>query len=190
MRRPVVVGVDGSAESLAAAEWAAREALLRERPLRLLYAWSRSPYLLISVSANTARRSEATRMRRAVEARIGNRFPGLRWQEALVEGPAALALARAAEGPEMLVLGRRGRRDVLALPLGAVALGGIARVERPVVVVRAGEQEKGRAVAPLPSAADGASLLVVGQRLREPSRAEAHGSVRSPVPWGGAPAAR
>ncbi|WP_373921897.1 universal stress protein [Streptomyces sp. T12] len=40
MAQPVVVGVDGSAESPTAAEWAAREAVRRDRPLRLLHAWN------------------------------------------------------------------------------------------------------------------------------------------------------
>ena len=36
MLRTVTVGYDGSSESRAAAEWAAREALLRGLPLRLV----------------------------------------------------------------------------------------------------------------------------------------------------------
>lgn len=43
MLAPVVAAVDGSAESLAAAEWAAHEAVRRERPLRLLHAWNWHP---------------------------------------------------------------------------------------------------------------------------------------------------
>ncbi|MCT9080173.1 universal stress protein, partial [Streptomyces fulvoviolaceus] len=43
MLPPVIAGVDGSAESLAAAEWAAREAARRDRPLRLVHAWNWHP---------------------------------------------------------------------------------------------------------------------------------------------------
>ncbi|WP_103532910.1 universal stress protein [Streptomyces sp. SM11] len=43
-RRIVIAAVDGSAESLAAAAWAAREARLRSLPLHLLHArQDRSP---------------------------------------------------------------------------------------------------------------------------------------------------
>ena len=40
--RPIVVGVDGTATALRAVAWAAQEALLRQRPLRLVHA---APYL-------------------------------------------------------------------------------------------------------------------------------------------------
>src|SRR5687767_442617 len=43
MSRTVTVGLDGSRESLAAAEWAAREAKLRELPLRLVNVWEPVP---------------------------------------------------------------------------------------------------------------------------------------------------
>lgn len=44
MVRCVIAGVDGSPESLAAADWAAREAGLRGLPLRLRHAWEWQPY--------------------------------------------------------------------------------------------------------------------------------------------------
>ena len=40
--RPIVVGVDGTTTALRAVAWAAREARLRQRPLRLVHA---APYL-------------------------------------------------------------------------------------------------------------------------------------------------
>lgn len=45
MSRTVTVGLDGSQESLAAAEWAAREARLRGLPLRLVNVWEPQPYI-------------------------------------------------------------------------------------------------------------------------------------------------
>ncbi|MCZ9344002.1 universal stress protein, partial [Streptomyces sp. TRM76130] len=39
MPRTIMVGLDGSAESRAAARWAAREAVLREAPVRLVHVW-------------------------------------------------------------------------------------------------------------------------------------------------------
>jgi nucleotide-binding universal stress UspA family protein len=38
MSQRIVVGLDGSAESVAAAHWGAREALLRDAPLHLVHA--------------------------------------------------------------------------------------------------------------------------------------------------------
>ncbi|MGW2997482.1 universal stress protein, partial [Streptomyces sp. NPDC001193] len=39
MSRTVIAAVDGSAESLAAADWAAHEARMRRLPLHLLHVW-------------------------------------------------------------------------------------------------------------------------------------------------------
>lgn len=44
MSRTVTVGLDGSPESLAAADWAAREAHLRAVPLRVVHAGERQPH--------------------------------------------------------------------------------------------------------------------------------------------------
>lgn len=43
MTRTITVGIDGSPESHAAAEWAAREAELRDLPVRLLHVWEPLP---------------------------------------------------------------------------------------------------------------------------------------------------
>ncbi|MFI9318437.1 universal stress protein [Kitasatospora aureofaciens] len=46
MELPVTVGTDGSEAGLAAADWAAREALLRGCPLRVPHALPLMPHLL------------------------------------------------------------------------------------------------------------------------------------------------
>lgn len=57
MLASVVTGVDGSAGSPAAAAWAAREAVRRDRPLRLVPAWDGRPRRREREIANVAQRN-------------------------------------------------------------------------------------------------------------------------------------
>ncbi|MET4660835.1 nucleotide-binding universal stress UspA family protein [Streptomyces sp. PvP037] len=136
---PVVVGVDGSAESLAAAEWAAGEAVRRGRPLRLLHVRNWHPRQGESAAALAAERRLARRALRAAEDRARAARPGVRLDEEQVEGPATAALVRAAADAEPLVLGWRGLGRVTGLLVGSVALGVVAKATGPVVLVRAGD---------------------------------------------------
>jgi nucleotide-binding universal stress UspA family protein len=140
MLASVVTGVDGSAESLSAAEWAAREAVRRDRPLRLVHARYRHPRQGPGEPATAAQRHPARRVLRQAADRLHAAFPGLALSEEQVEGPATAALVRAAERSEMLVLGSRGLSGFTGFLVGSVALGVVARATRPVVLVRAGEQ--------------------------------------------------
>lgn len=136
MLPPVMAGVDGSAESLAAAEWAAREAARRDRPLRLVHAWNRQPRKGARPSAAAAQR----RVLRQAEDRIRRMYPGVKVDAEQVEGPATGALLHAAEQAELLVLGSRGLSGFTGFVVGSVALGVVARAALPVVLVRAGEE--------------------------------------------------
>ncbi|MGW7529304.1 universal stress protein [Streptomyces sp. NPDC054783] len=141
MLSPVIAGVDGSAESLAAAEWAAREAVRRDRPLRLLHAWDWDPRGHDGASANAAHRHLARRALREAEDRIRRTCPGVHLTaDEQVEGPATVALLKAAEQADLLVLGSRGLTGFAGLLVGSVALGVVARAPRPAVLVRKGEE--------------------------------------------------
>jgi nucleotide-binding universal stress UspA family protein len=141
MLSPVIAGIDGSAESLAAAEWAAREAVRRDRPLRLLHAWDWHPRGHDGAPANAAQRHLARRALREAEDRIRRTCPGVHLAtDEQVEGPATAALLKAAEQADLLVLGSRGLTGVAGLLVGSVALGVVARAPRPVVLVRKGEE--------------------------------------------------
>ncbi|MFJ1967315.1 universal stress protein [Streptomyces sp. NPDC087903] len=140
----ITIGLDGSPESLAAADWAAREAAQREAPLRLLHAED-SPSLLyapfMGVSAPgviDAQREWAAHLLRETESRLTERHPGLRITTQQSEEQAVPALLTVADDTELLVLGSRRLGTVAGFLVGSVALAVVARTERPVVLVRAG----------------------------------------------------
>jgi nucleotide-binding universal stress UspA family protein len=139
MSRPVVAGVDGSPESLAAAEWAAREAVRRDVSLHLVHASDRSPDQTPSAAANVVRRHVGRSILRKAEERIARACPEVRLTDEQVEGPAATALTYAAQQAELLVLGSRGLSGFTGFLVGSVAQAVVARVTRPVVLVAAGE---------------------------------------------------
>ncbi|MFJ9007790.1 universal stress protein [Streptomyces canus] len=172
MLAPVIAGVDGSAESLAAAvgapptpfrQWgrAAGEAVRRKRPLRLVHVWSRH-LRQHGEPPTAAQRHVARRALRQAEDRIGRTCPEVRVEEAQVEGPATAALLRVAE--QANVLGSRGLSGFTAFLVGSVALGVIGRSVRPVVLVRAAEAES------VPAASDRAEDrdVVLGLDLGDP----------------------
>ncbi|MCH5672006.1 universal stress protein [Streptomyces gilvus] len=140
MLPPVIAAVDGSAESLAAADWAAREAVRRERPLRLVHVWNWHPRQDEGEPATAAQRHLARRALRQAEERVRRTCPGVRVEDEQMEGPATAALLKAAERADLLVLGSRGPSGFTGFLVGSVALGVVARAACPVVLVRADEE--------------------------------------------------
>ncbi len=100
MVEPVIVGVDGSAESLAAAEWAAREAVRRERPLRMVHAWNWHLHQRDGAGrANAAQRNLARRVLREASERVRHAVPGLQLTDVQLEGPATEPWSRQPSTP-------------------------------------------------------------------------------------------
>ncbi|GAA1914238.1 universal stress protein [Streptomyces sodiiphilus] len=140
MSRIITAGLDGSLESLAAAEWAAREAQRRGIALRLLHAQeepppNRAPLL---VPENLLRKAEDILETAAAELR--ERHPELEITTERVTGRASTAVPEATAEDELLVLGTRGLGNLAGFLIGSVALPIVARSGIPVVLVRAGEQ--------------------------------------------------
>ncbi|MCL3997514.1 universal stress protein [Streptomyces lavenduligriseus] len=153
MTRPITAGVDGTQESLAALDWAAREAVRRGLPLRVVHAWSYAE-ALAAADRDTQHGWVAQGVEDAVRS-VAERHPGLAVTTDVVEGGAADALAGAAAGAEMLVLGSRGHGPVVGFLLGSVGQQVIAEAARPVVLVRAGDE---------PAAEAAGRDVVVGQQ--------------------------
>ncbi|WP_037624672.1 universal stress protein [Streptomyces aureus] len=139
MLRPVVVGLDGSRESLAAADWAAREALRRGAPLRLVHAWEAMPAEPSTLPELDAPRYWARRILREAVDRLDERYPRLYLSSEQLSLPPVEALVAAAEEAELLVLGNRALGGVGGFLAGSVALATVARLTRPAVLVRADE---------------------------------------------------
>ncbi|MFR0354812.1 universal stress protein [Streptomyces sediminimaris] len=155
MTRPITAGVDGTEESLAALDWAAREAVRRGLTLRVVQAWRFQPYEAIDAADPD---TQATWVREGLDGVVRGvtaRHPHLDVETELVPGDPAETLVAAAAGAELLVLGSRGHGPVVGFLLGSVGQQVIADATRPVVLVRAGDQ---------PAAEAAGREIVVGQQ--------------------------
>jgi len=138
--KPVVVGVDGSEESLRAVEWAALEAKRHSAPLRIVSAPAQVPrmhaYYASPAAIANALRGIAARALDAAITRSEEVAPGLAVTTGLLSGSPALAVAESGSGASMLVVGARGAGGFTAMVLGSVSRYVASRAPCPVVVVR------------------------------------------------------
>ncbi|MFB6941408.1 MULTISPECIES: universal stress protein [unclassified Streptomyces] len=139
MNQRIVVGIDGSAESAAAAHWAAREALLRNAPLLLVHAEEWFSPLSIPAARSDARRQWAQALLRKASEKLREEHPQLDISAESFDGRPADSLASAAASAGMLVLGSRGLGTLTGFVLGSVGMAVLHTVEEPTVLVRATE---------------------------------------------------
>ncbi|WP_405887226.1 universal stress protein [Streptomyces sp. NBC_01136] len=153
MPRTVTVGLDGSAESRAAAAWAAREAKLRGLPLKLVNVWEPAPDPIAQAPLLGPETHQHWTERIPREAAEGLRadHPEVDVLVEQVTGRPAEVLSGAAQDAELLVLGSRGLSGVGGFAVGSVGLAVVAHAERPVVLVRTGEDISGTDSAVPPS---------------------------------------
>ncbi|QHC23000.1 universal stress protein [Streptomyces sp. GS7] len=165
MSRPVAVGVDGSPASLAAADWGAREAVLRDLPLRLLHAWERQPHSHAPPAGPEAARRWSQGGPQELTDRLRQLHPDLDITADFVVGPPRDVLCQAAKDAEMLVIGTVGAGRLTGFLLGSVSMATVAHAEAPVVLVRAGRSVE----QPPPGAEPGPPLpVVLGLDLSRP----------------------
>jgi len=138
--KPVVVGVDGSEESLRAVEWAALEAKRHSSPLRIvsapalvprIHAYNASPQAIANALRGIAACALDASITRSEEV-----AQGLPVTTGLLSGPPALAVAECSAEASMLVVGARGAGGFAVMALGSVSRYVASRAPCPVVVVR------------------------------------------------------
>lgn len=141
----VVVGVDGSAASLAAADRAATEASLRGVPLVVLHARPTvaSPYgpdgVALPALADADTDDPTHRAARDVAARLRAAHDGLDVRLELVDDDPAHALVTRAGDDALLVVGSRGLGAFRGMLLGSVSADVLRTATSSVLVVHSGE---------------------------------------------------
>lgn len=140
--KPVVTATDGSEESLRAVEWAAREAVLRGAPLRIVAAASAVPpmlNLLVGPQGDFVAgliREERDKTLATAAARAATVATGLQVDTVPLADPPAQAVAESGSGASMLVLGAQGSDPIGSTALGSVSWYAATHAPCPVVVVR------------------------------------------------------
>lgn len=173
MARTVIVGLDGSPESRAAAEWAAREAKLRGLPLKLIHVWEPVPEPMAQAPLLGAETQQhwSERIPRESAEGLRLRHPGVEITAEQFSGRPADVLTRQSKDAALLVLGSRGMSGVGGFLVGSVGQAVLAHAERPVVLVRAGEQAADEHLADpagIPSAAGPYRPVVLGLATDDP----------------------
>ncbi|MFF7926589.1 universal stress protein [Streptomyces mirabilis] len=139
MPRTVTVGLDGSPESRAAADWAAREAKLRGLPLKLVNVWEPVPEPIAQAPllGPETHQHWSERIPREAAEELRAAHPEVDVLIKQVTGRPAEVLTDAGKDAEPLVLGSRGLSGVGGFMVGSVCLAVVAHAECPVVLVRA-----------------------------------------------------
>ncbi|MGZ5377066.1 MAG: universal stress protein [Mycobacterium sp.] len=139
----IVVGVDGSAASDVATEWAARDAVLRNVPLTVVHvqpATEIGPWVDIAIPADywveRDRRAEQILddAMRVVED-VTSGAPDFPTEHRVVDGAPVPTLVDMSKDAEMVVVGCRGLGGVKGLLLGSVSSGLVHHAHCPVAVI-------------------------------------------------------
>ncbi|WP_055590038.1 universal stress protein [Streptacidiphilus griseoplanus] len=146
MARPVMVGVDGSAQSLRAVDWASDEAARRGTSLELVHTslWDRYEPDATDNEGLAADHRAVARLLAAAAERAAARHPEVAVGTQVVPDSPVAGLLEAASRAALLVVGCRGRRGLAGALLGTVHLQVAARAPCPVVVVRGTDDAVGR----------------------------------------------
>jgi nucleotide-binding universal stress UspA family protein len=134
----VVVGVDGSAESVRALQWAARYAMAAGANVRAVLAWQYPPPIGPVPIGATAAVTDKIRqgMEQLLTETVAVAAPGSDVEQQVCEGHPAQVLLDQATDADLLVVGARGHAVVSGMFLGSVSVRCVTHATCPVVVVR------------------------------------------------------
>ncbi|WP_020012964.1 universal stress protein [Promicromonospora sukumoe] len=140
-QRGIVVGVDGSPQSMAAVDWAALTADRHGAPLTVLSAYVSPPANMagtMGVSVTDLRDRANDAVERGAARLDGARPGGHGVEEQVVHGDPAQVLAQRSASADLVVVGRRGLGALDRAVLGSVSGALAAAASGPVAVIPSG----------------------------------------------------
>lgn len=137
----IVVGVDGSENSLDALRWAAEEARVRNALLRVVAIFNApimsTGYEVVAPDPSDLAAASNTMLDAAVDSvREEGGLEGVQVATEVVEGHAGERLIELSHSADMVVVGARGHGGFLGMVLGSVTGHVVNHAACPVVVVR------------------------------------------------------
>jgi nucleotide-binding universal stress UspA family protein len=138
----VVVGVDGSAESVAALRWATRYAAAIGARVRALLAWHYPGAVggpPTGVTPEPVRDQTEEQMHETLDAAIAKAYEGQEpagVEKSTAYGHPAQALIEASREADLLVVGQQGHGAFTGMLVGSVSIHCVTSAFCPVVVVR------------------------------------------------------
>ncbi|MGP0031517.1 MAG: universal stress protein [Acidimicrobiales bacterium] len=136
--RRIVAGTDGSASSIEAVLWAARQAELTDATLEVVLAWEWPTTYGWAIPVPDGFDPEAD-ARRALESYVGLIRPShhdLRITARVAHGHPAPVLVEASKGADLLVVGSRGHGEFVGMLIGSVSEYCATNAHCPVLVHR------------------------------------------------------
>jgi nucleotide-binding universal stress UspA family protein len=145
-RRLVVVGVDGSTQSIAALHWAARYAAATGAAVRAVLAWhypSAAGGPPVGVAPAPVRHESETIMQAVLDDAIKEAFSGRsdEVEARLVYGHPAQMLIDQSKEADLLVVGNSGHGAFTGMLVGSVSIHCVTGAFCPVTVVRGTEAD-------------------------------------------------
>ena len=137
----VVVGVDGSAESIEALRWAARYATASGARVRALLAWHYPGAVggpPIEKAPEAVHEQTDAQMHATLDTAIAKAYEGLAGEaeKGTAYGHPAQVLIEASKEADLLVVGRHGHGAFTGMLLGSVSIHCVTGAHCPVVVIR------------------------------------------------------
>lgn len=136
--REIIVGLDDGPAAAAALRWAAEQAKITGRPLRVVHAWQLSP---LEQAAGSPEYIEAAiadaraRATRWVLDALGANASEVRWSLDIVEGGPGPALVERSRDAHLLALGTHEHTGLRRTILGSVSHYCLSHAVAPVVAV-------------------------------------------------------